>query len=258
MLIVLLISSGGKMKDQGEKGIRAGVVSISAENDELVGQTISEAIDKVGPEGVLSNEFSSSFETTVEVEEGMEIDRGHTFFQFVTNLEKLIIGFENVRVLITNLKSSTIKDIIPLLEKRAQVRPPLLVIVEEVTGEPLATLVVSKLQGILHVATINALGFGEHRKPLLQDLAILAVEQFGIACKVTISKNSTTSIVDAASKDELRARIAQHELQTTTLFNGRGNFGVDNDQLVARGKNLFDGTIRGSITMKQFPLMHFK
>ncbi|KAL4300451.1 hypothetical protein AHAS_Ahas17G0202200 [Arachis hypogaea] len=243
MLIVLLISSGGKMKDQGEKGIRAGVVSISAENDELVGQTISEAIDKVGPEGVLSNEFSSSFETTVEVEEGMEIDRGHTFFQFVTNLEKLIIGFENVRVLITNLKSSTIKDIIPLLEKRAQVRPPLLVIVEEVTGEPLATLVVSKLQGILHVATINALGF---------------VEQFGIACKVTISKNSTTSIVDAASKDELRARIAQHELQTTTLFNGRGNFGVDNDQLVARGKNLFDGTIRGSITMKQFPLMHFK
>ncbi|KAL4374876.1 hypothetical protein AHAS_Ahas05G0225600 [Arachis hypogaea] len=107
------------MKDQGERVIQVGVVSISVENHELVGQMIYEAIDKVGPEGVLSNGSLLSFETTVEVEEGMKIDRGHISFQVVTNLEKSIIEFENIRVFITSQKRSTIKDIIPLLEKTA-------------------------------------------------------------------------------------------------------------------------------------------
>ncbi|MED6184982.1 hypothetical protein PIB30_052636 [Stylosanthes scabra] len=210
---------------KGGDDIKA-VASISAGNDESIGQMIAEAVDKVGPDGVLSIESSSSFETTVEVEEGMEIDRGYISPQFVTNPEKLIVEFENARVLITDQKISAIKDIIPLLEKTTQLRAPLLIIAEDVTGEALATLVVNKLRGILNVAAIKAPGFGERRKALLQDIAILtgaefqaadlgllventSVEQLGIARKVTISKGSTTIIADAASKDELQARVAQ-------------------------------------------------
>ncbi|CAI8616397.1 unnamed protein product [Vicia faba] len=210
---------------KGGDDIKA-VATISAGNDELIGKMIAEAIDKVGPDGVLSIESSSSFETTVEVEEGMEIDRGYISPQFVTNLEKSIVEFENARVLITDQKISAIKDIIPLLEKTTQLRAPLLIISEDITGEALATLVVNKLRGILNVAAIKAPGFGERRKALLQDIAILTgaefqasdlgllventtIEQLGLARKVTISKDSTTIIADAASKDELQSRVAQ-------------------------------------------------
>ncbi|KAM3692406.1 hypothetical protein ACJW30_08G085800 [Castanea mollissima] len=210
---------------KGRDDIKA-VATISAGNDDLIGTMIADAIDKVGPDGVLSIESSSSFETTVEVEEGMEIDRGYISPQFVTNPEKLIAEFENARVLVTDQKISAIKDIIPLLEKTTQLRAPLLIIAEDVSGEALATLVVNKLRGILNVAAIKAPGFGERRKALLQDIAILtgaefqasdlgllientSVEQLGLARKVTITKDSTTIIADAASKDELQARVAQ-------------------------------------------------
>ncbi|KAJ9188812.1 hypothetical protein P3X46_000174 [Hevea brasiliensis] len=210
---------------KGRDYIKA-VATISAGNDELIGTMIADAIDKVGPDGVLSIESSSSFETTVEVEEGMEIDRGYISPQFVTNPEKLICEFENARVLITDQKISAIKDIIPLLEKTTQLRAPLLIIAEDVTGEALATLVVNKLRGILNVAAIKAPGFGERRKAMLQDIAILtgaefqasdlgllientSIEQLGLARKVTITKDATTIIADVASKDELQARIAQ-------------------------------------------------
>ncbi|KAJ7981031.1 RuBisCO large subunit-binding protein subunit alpha, chloroplastic [Quillaja saponaria] len=213
------------MAVKGRDDIKA-VASISAGNDELIGSMVADAIDKVGPDGVLSIESSSSFETTIEVEEGTEIDRGYISPQFVTNQEKLIVEFENARVLVTDQKISAIKDIIPLLEKTTQLRAPLLIISEDVTGEALATLVVNKLRGILNVAAIKAPGFGERRKALLQDIAILtgaefqasdlgllventSVEQLGLARKVTITKDSTTIIADAASKDELQARIAQ-------------------------------------------------
>ncbi|XP_021766478.1 ruBisCO large subunit-binding protein subunit alpha-like [Chenopodium quinoa] len=209
----------------GREDIKA-IATISAGNDELIGTMIADAIDKVGPDGVLSIESSSSFETTVEVEEGMEIDRGYISPQFVTNPEKSIVEFENARVLITDQKISAIKDIIPLLEKTTQMRAPLLIIAEDITGEALATLVVNKLRGIINVAAIKAPGFGERRKAMLQDIAILtgaefmasdlglavestSVEQLGLARKVTITKDSTTLIADAASKDELQARIAQ-------------------------------------------------
>ncbi|CAL9196549.1 unnamed protein product [Musa hybrid cultivar] len=202
------------------------VATISAGNDEFVGNMIADAIDRVGPDGVLSIESSSSFETTVDVEEGMEIDRGYISPQFVTNLEKLIVEFENAKVLVTDQKISTIKEIIPLLEKVTQLRAPLLIIAEDVTGEALATLVVNKLRGILNVAAIKAPGFGERRKAILQDIAIMtgaefqakdlglliesvSVEQLGTARKVTISQNSTTIISDAATKDEIQSRIAQ-------------------------------------------------
>ncbi|KAL7115829.1 hypothetical protein ACP275_04G205200 [Erythranthe tilingii] len=210
---------------KGRDDIKA-IATISAGNDESIGAMIADAVDKVGPDGVLSIESSSSFETTVDVEEGMEIDRGYISPQFVTNPEKLLVEFENARVLVTDQKISSIKDIIPLLEKTTQLRSPLLIIAEDVTGEALATLVVNKLRGILNVAAIKAPGFGERRKALLQDIAILTgaeyqasdlgllvestdVDQLGIARKITISKDSTTIIADAASKDELQARIAQ-------------------------------------------------
>ncbi|XP_043705809.1 ruBisCO large subunit-binding protein subunit alpha-like [Telopea speciosissima] len=210
---------------KGSDDIKA-VASISAGNDEVIGTMIADAINKVGSDGVLSIESSSSFETTVDVEEGMEIDRGYISPQFVTNPEKMIAEFENARVLVTDQKISAIKDIIPLLEKTTQLRSPLLIIAEDVTGEALATLVVNKLRGILNVAAIKAPGFGERRKALLQDIAILtgaefqasdlgllientSVEQLGLARKVTITKESTTIIADAATKDEIQARIAQ-------------------------------------------------
>ncbi|KAG5566675.1 hypothetical protein RHGRI_002283 [Rhododendron griersonianum] len=210
---------------KGREDIKA-IASISAGNDEIIGTMIADAIDKVGPDGVLSIESSSSFETTVDVEEGMEIDRGYISPQFVTNPEKLIVEFENARVLVTDQKISSIKDIIPLLEKTTQLRAPLIIIAEDITGEALATLVVNKLRGILNVAAIKAPGFGERRKALLQDIAIVTgaefqasdlgllienttVEQLGLARKVTISKDSTTIIADSASKDEIQARISQ-------------------------------------------------
>ncbi|XP_071734885.1 ruBisCO large subunit-binding protein subunit alpha-like isoform X1 [Rutidosis leptorrhynchoides] len=210
---------------KGRDDIKA-IASISAGNDDIIGSMIADAIDKVGSDGVLSIESSSSFETTVDVEEGMEIDRGYISPQFVTNSEKLLVEFENARVLVTDQKISSIKDIIPLLEKTTQLRAPLLIIAEDVSGEALATLVVNKLRGILNVAAIKAPGFGERRKALLQDIAIVtgaeyqasdlgllientSVEQLGTARKITISKDSTTIIADAASKDEIQSRINQ-------------------------------------------------
>ncbi|KAL0370089.1 UNVERIFIED_CONTAM: RuBisCO large subunit-binding protein subunit alpha, chloroplastic [Sesamum angustifolium] len=226
---LLSVSSGANpvsIKKGIDKTAGFAIASISSGNDEIIGTMIADAVDKVGPDGVLSIESSSSFETSVDVEEGMEIDRGYISPQFVTNPEKLIVEFENARILVTDQKISAIKDIIPLLEKTTQIRAPLLIIAEDVTGEALATLVVNKLRGILNVAAIKAPGFGERRKALLQDIAILTgaefqatdlgllventdLDQLGIARKVTITKDSTTIIADAASKDELQTRIAQ-------------------------------------------------
>jgi chaperonin GroEL (HSP60 family) len=156
----------------------------------------------------------------------VQIDRGYISPQFVTNQEKLLVEFENVKVLVTDQKITTVKEIIPVLEKTTQTNAPLLIIAEDVSGEALATLVVNKLRGVLKVAAIKAPGFGERRKALLQDIAILTgaeflasdlaqkveeatIEQLGLARKVTISNNSTTIIADVASKDEIQARISQ-------------------------------------------------
>lgn len=210
---------------KGREDIKA-VASISAGNDDFVGTMIADALDKVGPDGVLSIESSTSFETTVTVEEGMEIDRGYISPQFVTNQEKLLVEFENARVLVTDQKITTIKDIIPVLEKATQLNVPLLIIAEDISGEALATLVVNKLRGIVKVAAIKAPGFGDRRKALLQDIAIMtgadflvgdlgikvedaSVEQLGLARKITVTNSTTTIIADAATKDEVQARVAQ-------------------------------------------------
>lgn len=220
----------GKLKEhatpvKGRVDIK-NVASISAGNDDFVGEMIADALDKVGSNGVLSIESSNSTETFVEVQEGMEIDRGYISPQFVTNTERLLVEFDNARVLVTDQKIENIRDIVPILEQVTRLNAPLLIIAEDVTGEALATLVVNKLRGVLNVAAIKAPGFGERRKALLQDIAIVTgaefiakdlgmkvesavVEQLGVARKLTIAATSTTVIADSASREEIEMRVAQ-------------------------------------------------
>uniref|UniRef100_A0A7S3R0V5 Uncharacterized protein n=1 Tax=Dunaliella tertiolecta TaxID=3047 RepID=A0A7S3R0V5_DUNTE len=210
---------------KGRKDIKD-VASISAGNDEFIGEMIADALDKVGSNGVLSIESSNSTETVVEVQEGMEIDRGYISPQFVNNQERLLTQFDNCRVLVTDQKIDSIRDIVPILEQVTRLNAPLLIIAEDVSGEALATLVVNKLRGILNVCAIKAPGFGERRKALLQDIAIVTgaefiardlgmkiestvVEQLGLARKVTVGSTSTTMIADSASRDEIEMRVAQ-------------------------------------------------
>jgi len=202
------------------------VASISAGNDESIGEMIADALDKVGSNGVLSIETSNSIDTFVEVQEGMEIDRGYISPQFITNQERMLVEFENPRVLVTDHKIENVRDIIPILEQVTRANQPLLIIAEDVTGEALATLLVNKMRGILNVSAIKAPGFGERRKALLQDIAIVtgaefiakdlgmkidavALEQLGSARRITSTNNTTTLIADAASKEEIDIRIAQ-------------------------------------------------
>lgn len=202
------------------------VASISAGNDVSVGEMIAEALDKVGSDGVLSIESSSSLETVVEVQEGMGIDRGYISPQFVTNQERMLCEFENCRVLVTDMKIERIKDIIPILEQITRVNQPLMIVAEDVIGEALATLVVNKLRGIIQVCAIKAPGFGERRKALLNDIAIVtgadyitkdfdlsvettSIESLGTARKVTIGNNWCTLIADAANKEDIALRVQQ-------------------------------------------------
>jgi chaperonin GroL len=210
---------------QGSADIRS-VATISAGNDEAIGDLIAEALETVGADGVLTIESSNGLETTVEVQEGMQIDRGYASPQFVTNQEKLLVEFDSPRILITDHKIETIKEILPLLEQVTRVNQPLLIIAEDVVGEALATLVVNKLRGIVSVCAVKAPGFGERRKSLLQDIAIVTgaefvakdlgmkvetttLDQLGVARKVTCGNVWTTIIADAANKEEIDLRVAQ-------------------------------------------------
>ncbi|KAG0607804.1 hypothetical protein M758_8G056400 [Ceratodon purpureus] len=210
---------------KGRDDIKA-VASISAGNDDFIGTMIADALEKVGPDGVLSIESSSSYETTIQVEEGMEIEKGYISPHFVTNQEKLLVEFENCKVLVTDATITSIKEIISMIEKTNQLSVPLLIIAEDVSGEALATLVVNKLRGIVQVAAIKAHGYGPSKQALLQDIAILtgaeflasdlgmavgdaSVYQLGVARKVTISDKKTTIISDNATREEIQARVAQ-------------------------------------------------
>jgi chaperonin GroL len=222
-LLGKLVENSRPVKGSGD--IKS-VASISAGNDEEIGQMIADALDKVGADGVLAIESGQGLDTTVDVQEGMEIDRGYISPQFVTNNERLLTEFDNCLVLVTDQKIEQVKDLVPILEQVTRANKPLLIIAEDVAGEALATLVVNKLRGIVSVCAIKAPGFGERRKSLLQDIAIVTGSEFiakdlgmkveevsldmlGTARKATIANTTCTLIADAANKDEISARIKQ-------------------------------------------------
>mgnify|MGYP000982997028 FL=1 len=206
------------------------VAKISANNDEEIGRLIAEAMSKVGREGVITVEEAKGTETTVEVVEGMQFDRGYISPYFVTNTEKMEAELDNPYILIHDKKISTMKDMLPVLEQTAQTGRPLLIIAEDVDGEALATLVVNRLRGSLKVAAVKAPGFGDRRKEMLQDIAVLTggtviteemgfklesttLNMLGRAEKVTIDKENTTIVNGNGDKKAIEARAAQIKAQ---------------------------------------------
>ncbi|XP_076890290.1 chaperonin 60 subunit alpha 2, chloroplastic-like [Bidens hawaiensis] len=202
------------------------IASISAGNDEFIGNLIAETIDKIGHDGIISIESSSSSETSVIVEEGMKIDKGYMSPHFVTNDNNLRVEFENAKVLITDQKISSVKEIVPLLEKCTQLSVPLLMFAEDISMSVLETLIVNKNQGTLKVAVVKCPGVGDRKKSLLQDIALMTggdflsgdlglslesatSDQLGIARKITITSDSTTIVADSSMKAEIEARISQ-------------------------------------------------
>ena len=211
------------------------IASISANNDEAIGSLITEAFEKVGKEGVITVEEAKGTETYVDVVEGMQFDRGYLSPYFVTNSEKMEADLESPYILLYDKKISAMKDLLPVLEPVAQSGKPLLVIAEDVDGEALATLVVNKLRGSLKIAAVKAPGFGDRRKAMLEDIAILTggtviseergftlenttIEMLGSAERVTIDKDNTTLVNGSGVKENIEARVNQikAQIETTT------------------------------------------
>jgi chaperonin GroEL len=214
-------------KDQREI---AQVGTISANNDETIGNIIAEAMNKVGKEGVITVEEAKAIETSLEVVEGMQFDRGYLSPYFVTDAEKMISSLEDPFILINEKKISSMKDLLPILEQIAKMGKPLVIIAEDVEGEALATLVVNKLRGTLNVAAVKAPGFGDRRKAMLEDIAILtggqvvsedlgiklenlALTDLGQAKRITIDKDNTTIVDGAGTRAALEGRVKQIRAQ---------------------------------------------
>jgi len=204
----------------------ANVASISANNDAEVGDVIAEAMDKVGKDGVITVEESQTFGLELDFVEGMQFDKGYVSPYMVTDTERMEVVFEDPYVLIVNSKISAVQDLLPVLEKVMQAGRPLIIIAEDVEGEALATLVVNKIRGTFQSAAVKAPGFGDRRKAMLQDIAILTggqviseevglkldgvtVDLLGRARKVTITKDNTTIVEGAGAEDDIKGRIAQ-------------------------------------------------
>src|ERR1700723_163655 len=192
----------------------AQVGTISANNDRQIGSIIAEAMKKVGKDGVITVEESKTMETTLEVVEGMQFDRGYLSPYFVTDPERMECTLEDVRILIHEKKISSMKDLLPLLEQIAKMGKPLMIIAEDVEGEALATLVVNKLRGTLQCTAVKAPGFGDRRKAMLEDIATLTggkaiTEDLGRAKKVTIDKDNTTIIEGGGKASEIEGRVRQ-------------------------------------------------
>jgi len=213
----------------------ASVATISANNDEEIGHLIADAMEKVGKDGVITVEEARAMETTLEVVEGMQFDRGYLSPYFVTDAERMEVLFEDAVVLIHDKKISSMKDLLPILEKTAQLSRPLLIIAEDVEGEALATLVVNKLRGTLSVAAVKAPGFGDRRKAMLEDIAILTggrviseeagfklenatAADLGKAKRITIDKDNTTIVEGAGKQADIKGRVAQirRQIEDTT------------------------------------------
>ena len=211
------------------------VASISANNDESVGDLIAQAFEKVGKEGVITVEEAKGTDTYVDIVEGMQFDRGYLSPYFVTDSEKMITDLETPYILLYDKKISSMKDLLPVLEPVAQTGKPLLIIAEDVEGEALATLVVNKLRGALKIAAVKAPGFGDRRKAMLEDIAILTggtviaeergftlenttIDMLGTAEKVTIDKDNTTVVNGAGNKTDIKGRVSQikSQIETTT------------------------------------------
>jgi chaperonin GroEL len=206
------------------------VATISANNDNTIGKLIAEAMQKVGKDGVITVEEAKGTETTVDVVEGMQFDRGYLSPYFVTNTEKMEADLENAYILIYDKKISSMKDLLPVLEKVVQTGKPLLIIAEDIDGEALATLVVNRIRGALKIAAVKAPGFGDRRKEMLQDIAILTggtviseeqgrklddatMEDLGRAEKITINKDNTTIVNGAGDSSAIAARVSQIKVQ---------------------------------------------
>ncbi len=211
------------------------VGTISANNDREIGSKIAEAMEKVGKDGVITVEESKTIETTLEIVEGMQFDRGYVSPYFVTDPDNMESVLEDALILIHDKKVSTMKDLLPVLEKIAQMGRPLLIIAEDIEGEALATLVVNKLRGTLKVAAVKAPGFGDRRKAMLEDIAILTggrviseelgfklentdLKDLGRAKKVTVDKDNTTIVEGVGKTEDIKARIGQirKQIEDTT------------------------------------------
>jgi len=214
-------------KDQKEI---AQVGTISANSDETIGNIIAEAMGKVGKEGVITVEEAKGLETELEIVEGMQFDRGYLSPYFVTNAEKMIVSLEDCFILINEKKISSMKDLLPILEQIAKMGKPLLIIAEDIEGEALATLVVNKIRGTLHVAAVKAPGFGDRRKAMLEDIATLTggqvisedigsklenvpLQDLGRAKKIMIDKDNTTIVDGAGDRASLEGRVKQIRAQ---------------------------------------------
>ncbi len=206
------------------------VGTISANNDNEIGKLLAEAMDKVGKDGVITIEESKTAETTLDVVEGMQFDRGYLSPYFVTNSEKMEVSFDNANILITDKKIANMKELLPILEKAVQTSKPLLIIAEDVEGEAITTLVVNKLRGTLNVAAVKAPGFGDRRKEMLKDIAALTggtviseelgmsletadLAHLGSAKKISIDKENTTIVDGAGAADAVEARVSQIKAQ---------------------------------------------
>jgi chaperonin GroEL len=213
----------------------AQVATVSANWDKTIGEIIADAMDKVGKDGTITVEEAKSIETTLDVVEGMQFDKGYLSPYFVTNAEAMEAILENAYILIYEKKISSLKDLLPLLEKVAKAGRPLLIISEDVEGEALATLVVNKLRGTLQVCAVKAPGFGDRRKAMLEDIAVLTggrlisedlgiklenikIEELGKAKRVTIDKENTTIVEGEGKKSDIQGRVAQirRQIEETT------------------------------------------
>jgi len=233
VIVANLKSQSQTVGDNAEK-IKQ-VAAISSNNDETIGTLISEAFGKVGKEGVITVEEAKGTDTYVDIVEGMQFDRGYQSPYFVTNAEKMTADMDSPYILLTDKKISSMKDLLPVLEPVAQQGKSLLIISEEVEGEALATLVVNKLRGSLKIAAVKAPGFGDRRKAMLEDIAILTggtviseergmtlegatLDMLGKAEKVAIDKDNTTIVNGAGNEEEIKARVNQikSQIETTT------------------------------------------
>jgi len=206
------------------------VASISANNDDTIGELIAQAFEKVGKEGVITVEEAKGTDTYVDVVEGMQFDRGYLSPYFVTDSEKMVAELDRPYILLYDKKISTMKDLLPVLEPVAQSGKPLLIIAEDIDGEALATLVVNKLRGTLRIAAVKAPGFGDRRKAMLEDIAILTggtviaeergftlenatIDMLGTAERISIDKDNTTIVNGAGKSEDIKARAAQIKAQ---------------------------------------------